>query len=216
MMQEEYGPCSAFIQRTYSHQPERMCGRIGTRNASTPYVYSCWRHKDNKPPLYSCELGSCDSDVKVLYPGEYGDRKNLTNQDMYRVCLFVYKDDGSGRQGYDRMRPGKVAHDDQLYPGKLRIVHDLARMGRTYDQIVEELTRYQFDVSVWKIVRTLHLCYQCRELMYRYIERANQKTFRFLEREKVGLERGLESAREVDKWLVENQKFLKKKMLKWS
>ena len=204
MMQEDYGPCSAFIQRTYSHQPERMCGRIGTRNASTTHVYSCWRHKDKKPSLYSCELLSCD------------DTKDSTTQEIWRVCLFVYKDDGSGRQGYDRMRPGKVAHDDQLYPGKLRIVHDLARMGRTYDQIVDELTRYQFDVSVWKIVRTLHLCYQCRELMYRYIERANQKTFRFLEREKVGLERGLESAREVDKWLVENQKFLKKKMLKWS
>ena len=201
-MQEEFGPCSAFTQRKYSHQPERMCGRIGTRNASTTHVYSCWRHKDKKPSLYSCDLLSCD------------DTKDSTTPEIWRVCLFVYKDDGSGRQGYDRMRPGKEAHADQLYPGKLRIVHDLARMGRTYDQIVDELTRYQFDVSVWKIVRTLHLCYQCRELMYRYIERANQKTFRFLEREKVGLERGLESAREVDKWLVEKQKFLKRKMLK--
>ena len=191
MMQEDYGPCSAFIQRKYSHQPERMCGRIGTRNASTTHVYSCWRHKDKKPSLYSCELLSCD------------DTKDSTTQEIWRVCLFVYKDGGGDRSGYNRMRLGKEAHADQLYPGKLRIVHDLARMGRTYDQIVEELTRYQFDVSAWKIVRTLHLCYQCRELMYRYIERANQKTFRFLEREKVGLDRGLESAREVKKWLME-------------
>ena len=190
-MHDEFGPCSAFTQRTYSHQPEKMCGRIGTRNSSTTHVYSCWQHKDSKPSLYSCELLSCE------------ETKDSTTQDIWRVCLFVYKDDGSGRQGYDRMRPGKVAHDDQLYPGKLRIVHDLARMGRTYDQIVEELTRYQFDVSVWKWRRSLYLCYHCRELMYRYIERANQKTFRFLEREKVGLDRGLESAREVKKWLME-------------